>query len=94
MLNLLRAELFKLKKNKSIVFGVLAAVALLLLLYGSLLMIDKINQGEISNGTGGVVVYQQENEIDPQASMMEKIGVVGVLRQMFGGHFEIGRAHV
>ncbi len=87
MLNLLRAELFKLKKNKSIVFGVLAAVALLLLLYGSLLMIDKINQGEISNGTGGVVVNQQENEIDPQASMMEKIGVVGVLRQMFGGHF-------
>ena len=36
MLNLLRAELFKLKKNKSIVFGVLAAVALLLLLFAFL----------------------------------------------------------
>ncbi len=90
MLNLLNAEFFKLRKSKSVYFGILTAAALALLLYGSLVMIDKINQGELSNGTGGVIVYQDGSQVDvagSQGSMMEKIGVTGVLQQMFGGHF-------
>ncbi len=90
MHNLLHAEFFKLKKSKPMYFGILTAVALVLLLYGSLVMIDKINQGELSNGTGKVMVYQdggQVNGAGSPVSMMEKIGVTGILQQMFGGHF-------
>lgn len=90
MFNLLNAEFYKLRKSKGIYIGILAAAALVLLLYGSLVMIDKINQGELENGTGGVVVSQVGGSVEDGAapeSMLKEIGVVGVLQQMFGGHF-------
>lgn len=80
MINLLSAEFYKLRKSKAVYIGILAAAALALLLYGSLVMIDKINQGELANGTGGVVVSQNGVEMDGSSeSMLLQIGVVGVL---------------
>lgn len=90
MLNLLNAEFYKLRKSKAIYIGVLVAVMLALLLYVSLVMIDKINQGEVTNGTAGITVSQVGgNEEDGGApeSVMREIGIIGVLQQMFGGHF-------
>ena len=90
MLNLLNAEFYKLRKGKSFFVGLLVAAAILLLLFSSLVMIDKISRGEIANGTSGVVVYQNGENLgeDGQVkSMSEEIGVIGVLQQMFGGHF-------
>lgn len=90
MFNLLSAEFYKLRKSKGILLGLLAAALLVLLLYGSLVMIDKINQGELANGTNGVMVFHngEPAESDGTAdSMMEQVGVIGVLQQMFGGHF-------
>lgn len=90
MINLLSAEFYKLRKSKGIYIGVLVAAALVLLLYWSLVMIDKINQGEIANGTAGVIVSPNAGDAGasgtPQ-SMLQEIGVIGVLQQMFGGHF-------
>lgn len=90
MLNLLSAEFYKLRKSKAIYIGILVAAALVLLLYGSLVMIDKINQGEVANGTVGVTVSQVGGGMGTDGasqSMMQEIGVIGVLLQMFGGHF-------
>ncbi len=90
MINLLSAEFYKLRKSKAVYIGILVAAALALLLYGSLVMIDKINQGEVANGTAGVVVSQSGESMGADGaakSMMEEIGVIGVLQQMFGGHF-------
>ena len=90
MFNLLSAEFYKLRKSKGILLGLLAAALLVLLLYGSLVMIDKINQGELANGTNGVMVFHngEPAESDGTAeSMMEQVGVIGVIQQMFGGHF-------
>ncbi len=90
MLNLLSAEFYKLRKSKAIYIGILVAAALVLLLYGSLAMIDKINQGEVANGTAGVKVSQVGGGMGTDGasqSMMQEIGVIGVLLQMFGGHF-------
>ncbi|MCI9083783.1 MAG: ABC transporter permease subunit [Lachnospiraceae bacterium] len=89
MLNLLRAEFYKLKKSRGILIGLLVAACLALLLYGSLSLIDKINRGELANGTRGVMVYQngESLEMGRAESMMEQVGVAGVLQQMFSGHF-------
>lgn len=90
MLNLLNAEFYKLRKSKAIYIGVLVASVLVLLLYGSLVMIDKINQGEVANGTAGFIVSQVDESVDDGGapkSMMQEIGIIGVLQQMFGGHF-------
>lgn len=90
MINLLSAEFYKLRKSKGIYIGVLVAAGLVLLLYWSLVMIDKINQGEIANGTAGVIVSPNAGDAGasgtPQ-SMLQEIGVIGILQQMFGGHF-------
>ncbi len=87
MINLLNAEFYKLRKSKSWLIGLIVTVLFLLLLYSSLLMIDKINQGELANGSGGIMVYQNGDSIKEQGSMMEQIGVIGVIQQMFGGNF-------
>lgn len=90
MINLLSAEFYKIRKSKAIYIGILVAAALVLLIYGSLAMIDKINQGEVANGTAGIIVFPNAEEAEmvgaPQ-SIMQEIGVIGVLQQMFGGHF-------
>lgn len=80
MINLLNAEFYKLRKSKSWLIGLIVTVLFLLLLYSSLLMIDKINQGELANGSGGVMVYQNGDNIKEQGSMMEQIGVIGVIQ--------------
>lgn len=90
MFNLLNAEFYKLRKSKAIYIGVLVASILALLLYGSLVMIDKINQGEVANGTARIIVSQVDESVNDSGapkSMMREIGIAGVLQQMFGGHF-------
>lgn len=90
MFNLLRAEFYKLRKSKAIYIGLLVAAMLVLLLYGSLVMIDKIYQGEVANGTAWVKVSGGVGDVEDGGepeSMMQEIGVIGVLQQMFGGHF-------
>lgn len=90
MINLLSAEFYKLKKSKGAYIGLLTVAALTLLLYASLVMIDKINQGEIANGTGGIMVTQNGQELEnggASESMLQQIGIIGMLQQMFGGYF-------
>ncbi|MCI9447395.1 MAG: ABC transporter permease subunit [Lachnospiraceae bacterium] len=90
MSNLLNAEFYKLRKSRGIYIGVLASAALVLMIYGSLVMVDKINQGVLENGTGGIVVSPVASSAEDGSapeSMLKQVGVIGVLQQMFGGHF-------
>ncbi|NBH15781.1 hypothetical protein D3Z36_16895 [Lachnospiraceae bacterium] len=89
MNNLLQAEFYKLRKSKAGLIGLLTVAFLALLLYASLVMIDKISQGEMANGSAGIMVYQNGNSLEENGdeSIREQVGVTGVLRQMFGGHF-------
>ena len=90
MFNLLSAEFYKLRKGKALFVGLLIVAALVVMLYVSLMMIDKINSGEISNGTGGVIVFENGETVAGELgteSMMQKIGIDGVLQQIFSGHF-------
>lgn len=90
MFNLLSAEFYKLRKGKSLFVGLLVVAALVVMLYASLVMIDKIKSGEVGNGTGGVMVFQSEETVQDASkaeSMMQEIGVAGVLQQIFSGHF-------
>lgn len=90
MFNLLSAEFYKLRKGKALFVGLLIVAALVVMLYVSLMMIDKINSGEVSNGTGGVIVFENGETVAGELgteSMMQKIGIAGVLQQIFSGHF-------
>lgn len=90
MFNLLSAEFYKLRKGKALFVGLLIVAALVIMLYVSLMMIDKINSGEVSNGTGGVIVFENGETVAGELgteSMMQKIGIAGVLQQIFSGHF-------
>ena len=90
MFNLLSAEFYKLRKGKALFVGLLIVAVLVVMLYVSLMMIDKINSGEVSNGTGGVIVFENGETVAGELgteSMMQKIGIAGVLQQIFSGHF-------
>ncbi len=90
MFNLLSAEFYKLRKGKALFVGLLIVAVLVVMLYVSLMMIDKINSGEVSNGTGGVIVFENGETVAGELgteSMMQKIGIDGVLQQIFSGHF-------
>lgn len=91
MFNILSGEFYKFRKNKAFYICILVAVGLALLLYGSLVMIDKIDQGEMQNGTGGITISEgsevQAGAENAEESVMVRIGIIGVLQQMFGGHF-------
>lgn len=90
MSNLLSAEFYKLRKGKSLFVGLLVVAALVVMLYASLVMIDKIKSGEVGNGTGGVMIFQGGETVEGESgaeSMMQEVGVAGVLQQIFSGHF-------
>lgn len=90
MSNLLSAELYKLSKGKSLFLGLLVVAGLVLLLYISLLMVDRIKSGEMGNGTGGVIVFESSETMTGELgaeSMMQEVGIAGVLQQIFSGHF-------
>lgn len=78
MLNLLSGEFLKLRKAKSFYVCGILMVLLTFWLYGMLLIADKINQGEISNGTAGVTVSEEKSEL----SLMESIGMMDVYQQV------------
>ncbi len=86
MINLLSGEFYKLQKSKSLYICSIVMIAFVLFVYSTLVMVDKIQQGEVENGSMGVVVSEEameENEENP-VSIFEQIGILDVLEQMFG----------
>lgn len=84
MLNLINGEFYKLKKSKSFYICCGVMVVMVLFVYGMLFMVDKIQQGELENGTGGVIVTSSGAENLGKESVFESIGILDVLQQMAG----------
>lgn len=86
MTNLLSGEFYKLQKSKSIYVCSIVMIAFVLFMYGSLKLVDKIQQGEMENGSMGVVVSEEsmEETDDGSDSIFEQISILDVLQQMFG----------
>lgn len=81
MLNLLRGEFYKLRKSKSFYACCIAMVACVLLLYGMLWLADRIQQGEIENGSYGVVVGE-ESLNQEKGSIWNEISVLDIEQSM------------
>ena len=86
MINLLSGEFYKLQKSKSIYVCSIVMIAFVLFFYGSLVLVDKIQQGEVENDSMGVVVSGEamEETEESATSIFEQIGILDALQQMFG----------
>lgn len=85
MINLLRGELYKLRKSKAFFICCTAAVLLVGLVYWMLFLADAVQRGEVANGTGGVYVGVAEAGGQMQevsGRLLEEIGIMEVLQQM------------
>lgn len=78
MFNLLNGEIYKWRKSKSFKVCCLITISFIIFMYGSLLMANKIQNGEVENGTAGVVV-ETEGE-----SLLDTIGILDVEQVIFG----------
>ncbi|MBQ4529249.1 MAG: ABC transporter permease subunit [Lachnospiraceae bacterium] len=82
MINLLRGEVYKLRKSKCLYICCIALVAVVMLFYGMLMLADKIQQGELANGTYGVVVEETSQETMPDFWSGQSI--LEIIQMMFG----------
>lgn len=89
MINLLHAECCKLKKSKTFFGCAIAILCLVIVIFGMLKLAEKIQSGEIENGTGGVTVSKDEVPLEgaDSGSIFEEIGIMDIQQQMFSGDF-------
>lgn len=88
MINLLHAECCKLKKSRSFLGCAIAIVCLVIMVFLMLTIAQKIQNGEIENGTAGVIVTQGDQPIEEaNGAIFEELGVLEILQQMFSGDF-------
>ena len=80
MFNLLSGEFYKWKKSKSFKVCCVITILFILFMYGSFLMADQVQKGEMENGTAGVVV---ETEAQSE-SILDSIGILDVEQIIFG----------
>lgn len=89
MLRLLSAEGYKLKKSKSFFVCAVVMVSVVVLMYGMMLLLDGVVQGEIENGTAGVFVTQEDQQALDElesGSVWEQISIMDMMRQVFSGN--------
>lgn len=86
MFQLLSAESYKLKKSKSLYICIAVMIAMIFLAYCLVVTADRIADGELENGTGGVVVTENGEPVEPgNDSILEELGVAGMVERLFSG---------
>ena len=86
MLCLLSAEAYKLGKSKSFYICMASMVSVVFLMYGMFVIADRIERGELENGTGGVVITQDGERMESGGgSIWEQVGIMEMLSQIFSG---------
>ncbi|MGN0341437.1 MAG: ABC transporter permease [Roseburia sp.] len=78
MFNLMSGEIYKWRKSKSFKVCCLITILFIFFMYGTLLMADKIQKGEVENGTASVVVETEGG------SVFDTIGILDVEQVIFG----------
>lgn len=85
MLNLLSGEFYKLRKGKSIYMCCLASVFFILFVFMMLVMVNKIQNQEVANGTMGITVTGSAAQ--QEGSVFDEVGILDTLQQVFGNGF-------
>lgn len=85
MINLLRGEFYKLRKSKCVYICGIVMIVFVLFLYGTLYLADRIQQGEMENGSYGFFVSEELEGKDGQEplSVWDTVGILDVEQQMF-----------
>lgn len=83
MPNLMHSEFYKLQKSKSFYICGIVMIVFVLLVYGTLFLMDKAQQENVENGSYGVTVTVENAE--ENAFVWDSIGILDVEQQMFGG---------
>lgn len=81
MINLLKAECYKLGRSKNLLICALAIMGVVIMLCSVLIVADKIANGDMENGTAGVVVTQEGG----LSFSLSEINAVYMLQQLFSG---------
>lgn len=84
MINLLNAEWYKLRKGRSFWICCICIVASILFMYGTLCLVDGIQNGNVENGTGGVIVTVDGQDALGSQSIFESITVGEILQNIMG----------
>lgn len=85
MFNLFGAELYKWKKSKGFRVCLLAAAALVIIMWLSFMLADGIERGKIENGTMGVTVSGELPESEEGTSLFDEMGIMDMLQMFVGG---------
>lgn len=91
MIRLLSAECYKLARSKSFYISMAVMAAVIILMYTMIGVADRIRKGEVENGTGGIVVFTQDEmaaDTDGEQGgdfLWEEIGIMEAIGQIFSG---------
>ena len=83
MPNLMYSEFYKLRKSKSFYICGIVMIVFVLLVYGTLFLMDKAQQEHVENGSYEVTVTVENAE--ENAPVWDSIEILDVEQQMFGG---------
>lgn len=87
MFNLFSGEFYKWKKSKVFKVCLAAAIGMIIFIYLMLMLAVKIQNGEMENGTGGVVVT--ESNMEEEEDVFAQYGILGIVSEITGGGFEL-----
>ncbi|MDE7414977.1 MAG: ABC transporter permease [Lachnospiraceae bacterium] len=87
MNNLFSAELYKWKKSRGFYICLLSAVCCIVIIWLSFLLADRIESGQIENGTMGITVSQETLEEGQSESFLDAIGIMQIVQTFIGGGF-------
>lgn len=82
MVNLLKGELYKLRKAKSFYICCMVFAVFIVMVYGMIIMAEKIQKGEMQNGSYGVTVTEESMAEEGQKPLAAEVSVLEVLGQM------------
>lgn len=87
MFNLFGAEFYKWRKSKSFYICLLSAVVCVVLIWLSFLLADKVESGQVENGTMGITVSEETLEEGQNISFLDEVNMMQIVQTFVGGGF-------
>ena len=86
MFRMLHAEGYKLKKSKSFYICSIIMLCFVILLFVMLYFADRIQKGNMENGTGGIVITANGTEVESgSVPVWDSVSLMELLQQIFAG---------
>lgn len=87
MFNLFGAELYKWKRSRSFYVCLLSAVVCVVIIWLSFLLADKVESGQVENGTMGIMVSEETLEEGRSTSFLDELNMMQIVQTFVGGGF-------